>query len=117
MTDRASLGRQAEECALQLLIRQGMQLQARNWHCRNGELDLVMRDGDTLVFVEVRYRSHSGFGGAAASIDRRKRQRISRAALHYLQQHPADAQRACRFDVVALDGNHPPQWIRQAFEG
>ena len=117
MSERATLGRAAETRALELLCNRGLLLMARNWRCRGGELDLVMSDGDTLVFVEVRYRSHTGWGGAAASVDARKRQRLTCAALSYLQQHPQLASRPCRFDVVALDGNASPQWIRNAFEG
>ena len=84
---------------------------------RLGELDLIMRDDDHLVFVEVRYRSHAAWGGAAASVDARKQARLIRAAEQFLQQHPALARLACRFDVVALDGEQPPDWLQGAFTG
>ncbi|MFP4130718.1 MAG: YraN family protein [Thiohalospira sp.] len=108
-------GDAAEERALNYLRGQGLTLITRNWHCRMGELDLVMRDGEELVIVEVRQRSRSGYGTAAESITATKRQRLTRATRHYLQRHPPEAQRPVRFDVVALDGNGDPEWIRHAF--
>ena len=68
-----SRGVAAEKAASDYLERAGLRIVARNWHCRYGELDIVARDGGTLVFVEVRQRRASGFGGAAASIDAAKR--------------------------------------------
>lgn len=85
-----------------------------NYRCRFGEIDLVMRDGEALVFVEVRMRSREGFGGAAASIDWRKREKLVRAARHYLSRLPQVP--ACRFDAVLIDGEGRPQWIRSAFD-
>ena len=113
---RAAAGRQAETLALELLQRKGLRLLQRNWRCRGGELDLVMLDGNVLVFVEVRFRRHQGWGGAAASIDQRKRQHLTTAAQIYLQQHPELASTPCRFDVIAIDGHQPPEWIRNAFD-
>jgi putative endonuclease len=87
---------------------------ARNYRTRMGEIDLVAREGDTLVFVEVRLRSNARFGGAAESVDRRKRLRIESAARHFLarlQREPA-----CRFDVVTLEGDSVAEWLRGAFE-
>lgn len=109
-------GREAEDAALQHLLRQGLTLVARNYRCRMGELDLIMRDGEALVFVEVRYRRSSRFGGALESVDGRKRARLVQAALHYLQSSAAD--RPSRFDVVALTGaagSLSLQWIKDAF--
>ncbi len=77
---RQSAGQAAEGWALTHLEEHGMRLLARNWRCRLGELDLVMLDGDTVVFVEVRYRRHSAWGGAEGSVDARKRARVSAAA-------------------------------------
>ncbi len=85
-----------------------------NYRCRHGEIDLIMRDGDTLVFVEVRYRRNRDYGGAAASVGRNKIRKIVKTGLHYLQRHHLDT--ACRFDVVAIDGDGEPQWIQRAFE-
>lgn len=110
-------GRRGEEQALAHLLAQGLHLRERNYRCRQGEIDLIMSEGDLLVFVEVRRRTHPGFGGAAASIDAGKRRRIAVCAERYLQDHPGHG--ACRFDVVAIDGDGPEtrvRWIRAAFE-
>ncbi len=115
---RQAIGQHAEQLAEHYLLNQGLRLQQRNYRCRGGEIDLIMLEGETLVFVEVRYRKHQGFGGAAASVDRRKQQRLRLAAQHYLQRHPAN--RACRFDVIAISptagGQNNVQWITNAIE-
>jgi len=108
-------GKDAENQASRYLQRHGMTLLSRNHRCRGGEIDLVMRDRDTLVFVEVRLRSHRAFGGALASVDRRKQQRLIIAAQHYLQQQPWSG--PCRFDVVGIDAGGRCDWIRDAFPG
>lgn len=114
MARTQQLGDAAEAHAVAHLQRAGLHLVERNYRCRGGEIDLVMRDGDQLVFVEVRYRSRAGFGGAAASVDGRKQQRLITAASHYLQQRRVNC--ACRFDVVAIDGQaHRIDWLRDAF--
>lgn len=113
MTERQARGAQAEERARAHLEHAGLKLLARNYRCPRGELDLVMADGDTLVFVEVRFRRSTAFGSAAESVDARKRARLIAAAEHYLLAHPAD--RPCRFDVVAADGNASVEWLRDAF--
>lgn len=113
-------GQAAEDHALEHLRGQGLRLLARNWRCKGGELDLVMLDADTVVFVEVRYRLHAGFGGALGSIDGRKQKRLTLAANLFLQSEPRWAQKPCRFDVVALQGQghagQPLQWLKNAFE-
>lgn len=113
-------GLAAETQALEYLQGQGLQLLARNWRCKGGELDLVMLDADTVVFVEVRYRLHAGFGGALGSIDRRKQNRVVLAARVFLHQQPRWGDHPCRFDVVALQGSQhagrPLQWLKNAFE-
>ena len=102
-------GRQAEDRALDYLQQQGLSLVVRNYACRFGEIDLVMRERQCLVFVEVRLRRSAHFGGAAASVDHAKQHRLWRTAEHYLMRH---AQRpACRFDLVAIDGE-VLRWIR-----
>jgi putative endonuclease len=95
-------GRQAEDRALAYLLRQGLVLIERNARSRRGEIDLVMRDAGTLVFVEVRQRRHRRFGGAAASIVATKQARLWRAAEVYLLRfaHPPP----CRFDAICIDG-------------
>ncbi|NIF25993.1 YraN family protein [Pantoea sp. Tr-811] len=113
-------GQAAESQALDYLQGQGLQLLARNWRCKGGELDLVMLDADTVVFVEVRYRLHAGFGGALGSIDGRKQKRLVLAATLFLQKEARWASYPCRFDVVALQGSQhagrPLQWLKNAFE-
>lgn len=117
---RQSAGREAEAFALRYLQQQGLQLIAQNWSCKRGELDLVMLDGDTVVFVEVRYRRHSAWGGALESVDFRKQQKLVLAAQLFLQSETQWAAAACRFDVVAIEGDPasgpPLNWIRHAFE-
>ncbi len=115
-----SSGKAAEALARQHLEQQGLRLLAQNWHCRRGELDLVMLDTDTVVFVEVRYRRHAAWGGAIESVDARKREKLTMAAMHFLQQESRWAKHPCRFDVIAINsqGNAPPQlnWIQNAFD-
>ncbi|MFZ5555904.1 MAG: YraN family protein [Pseudomonadota bacterium] len=107
-------GEQAETQAAALLAARGLRLVQRNYRCRFGEIDLIMRDGKTLVFVEVRARTHRGYGGAAASIDANKQARVVRAARHYLatlRELPA-----CRFDAVLFEADGTAHWIPSAFE-
>jgi putative endonuclease len=106
-------GQAAEQAALEYLSRAGLTLVARNWRCRQGEIDLIMRDGDTLVFVEVRQRSSPGFGGAAASIGQAKQQRLLRSAQHYLQTLPSVP--PCRFDAICFDGERR-SWLKNCLE-
>ena len=113
-----SRGRDFELAAEQHLEKYGLTLVTRNHLCRGGELDLVMRDGRTLVFVEVRYRRSSRYGSAAESVDRRKQARIVRAAQHFLLTHRQYQQSACRFDVLAIEGEGEARridWIKGAF--
>ncbi len=115
-TDAQRRGDDAEARALAHLVAHGLVPIARNVRFKVGELDLVMRDGATLVFVEVRRRRHAGWGDALASIDRGKARRIARAAQAFLQRHRGWASSPCRFDVVAFDAEDPrPRWVRQAF--
>ncbi len=116
---RIEQGQEAEQRAAEYLCRQGLKPLARNYRCRSGEIDLIMQSHDSLVFVEVRFRRHTGFGGAAASVDRRKQQRLLATAQYYLQKNQAFNQ-PCRFDVVAVvpgsDGTLSFDWIKNAFE-
>ncbi len=118
-TSRQAVGAEAERLASRFLIAQGLELVARNVRSRGGEIDLVMRDGDTVVFIEVRYRSDARFGSAAESVDGRKQRRIVDCAAHYLQRNPALARAPARFDVVAIRPSHGAdrlEWIRNAFQ-
>lgn len=113
---RALRGAAVETAALTHLQQAGLHLLARNVRYKGGELDLVMRDGNTTVFVEVRYRATVQFGGGAASVDLRKRRKLVLAAQLYLQLHPALARLPCRFDVVDASGEPVRlNWLRGAF--
>jgi putative endonuclease len=117
-TDRQLAGAAAEQAACEHLLAGGCQLLARNVGFRVGELDLVMREGQTVVFVEVRMRRDDRFGGALVSIDAAKRRKVARAAQAWLAAHPRLAQSPCRFDVVAVGAEaegSPCEWLRAAF--
>lgn len=110
-----NLGTEAEQFAAHFLQQQGLQLIASNYQCKFGEIDLVMRDHQSLVFVEVRLRSNQNFGNAASSITASKQQKLIRTAEHYLQQH---GNSACRFDAIVMskaDSQHI-EWIKNAFD-
>ncbi|HTP94728.1 MAG TPA: YraN family protein [Burkholderiales bacterium] len=107
-------GAAAENLAADFLRRHGLRLLEQNYRCRFGEIDLVMREGCTTVFVEVRQRAGSAFGSAAESITGAKRARLLAAARHYIARHGGDA--ALRFDALLLTGADPPriEWIKDA---
>src|ERR1700675_2644768 len=100
-------GAQAEDLALRFLLGQGLKLKQRNYACRVGEIGLILLDGATVVFVEVRMRSSRSFGGAAESITARKRGRLTAKARHYLSQEIATP--ACRFDAVPIEHDGAPE--------
>jgi putative endonuclease len=111
-------GKAAETQACRFLINHGLVLVDRNYRCRHGEIDLIMRDGRCMVFVEVRYRNKHRFAGGAETVDHRKQSKLTATAMHYLQSHPGAAARPARFDVVAIDGGlgeDRVDWIRDAF--
>jgi putative endonuclease len=110
--DRATAGARAEALAAAFLEARGLAILARNVRSRHGELDLVARDGATLVFVEVRLRRGTAFGGAAASITPAKQARLLAAARGYLATLPREP--PCRFDAVLLDALDPAriEWQR-----
>ena len=114
MNTRQAKGAAAERLAADYLIRQGLSVVEHNFRVRGGEIDLVCRDGKTTVFVEVRLRSRSDFGGAAASITATKQARLILAARHWLVRH---GETPCRFDCVLLDGleENTLEWLRNAF--
>ena len=113
-------GRAAEDQALGYLTNQGLILRERNYACRTGELDLVMQDGDTLVFIEVRFRSSIHYGLPIESVDNRKCQRLMRTAQHYMQTYNLTDQQPCRFDIISVQpdmsrGNiFSINWIKDA---
>src|SRR5690349_7285168 len=109
-----SRGREAEQMAAAFLESRGLTIVERNYRCRLGEIDLIAREGGTTVFVEVRQRSSSSFGGAAASITASKRAKLLRAARHYMSRLRTFPQ--CRFDALLIEGEPPRfEWIRNAF--
>jgi putative endonuclease len=109
----------AEQRAADYLKARGLAVLERNLRCKGGELDLVCLDHGVLAIVEVRQRARVDFGGAPASVDRRKQRKIIRAARFFLQRRAAWRGCAVRFDVVALDGlpdgEHRIEWIKDAF--
>ena len=114
--DTLTRGKEAEERASHYLQAQGLQLLARNYRSKRGEIDLILQDKDSLVFVEVRYRSYPHFGSATESVDRRKQSRLVACAQHYMQTHPHNCQQPCRFDVISITGQQPViEWIPNAF--
>jgi putative endonuclease len=114
-------GQTAESFARKHLEQNGLSLVAHNWRCKRGELDLIMLDGKTLVFVEVRFRKHAGWGGALESVDMRKRGKLIIAAQLFLQSEPRWNSSPCRFDVVAIEPDKQRDsfqlnWLKSAFE-
>jgi len=108
-------GSGAEKIALSYLQRQRLVLVEQNYRCRFGEIDLIMRDGETLVFIEVRMRTNEKYGGAAASITSKKQAKILRTARYYLTE--LEIESACRFDALLLSGinGREIEWLRDAF--
>ncbi|MEN8719872.1 MAG: YraN family protein [Oceanococcaceae bacterium] len=98
-------GQLAEDQACQFLQMRGLQLITRNFRCRRGEIDIIMNDGGTVVFVEVRQRQADALVGAAASVSSAKQQRLIAAARFWIARHPTHAAAFMRFDLVAIDGD------------
>ena len=115
-TPKQRAGDAAEDAAAKYLAAAGCRIVARNARYRDGEVDLVARECDVLVFVEVRMRVSLRFGGAAVSVNSLKQKRIARAAQHWLLGEYGERWPACRFDVVTVDGSGTIEWIRDAFQ-
>ncbi|PKO84187.1 MAG: YraN family protein [Betaproteobacteria bacterium HGW-Betaproteobacteria-11] len=113
MTSRQQKGQAGEDAAAAHLARHGLRLVERNFRVRGGEIDLICQDGPLTVFVEVRLRTSSGFGGAAASITAAKQGRLILAARHWLARS-GHGESPCRFDCVLIDGEQLT-WLRDAF--
>ncbi|MCV6588429.1 MAG: YraN family protein [Marinobacterium sp.] len=114
--DRQQIGKDAEHQAEHFLCQQGLKPVTRNFRSCYGEIDLIMMDGDELVFIEVRKRQWQQYGGAAESVDRSKRQKLIRTAQTYLLQLTNEP--VCRFDVIAFEGkaaSKTPLWYKDAF--
>lgn len=108
------IGQVFEKKAEHFLQEQGLKLVQRNFLCKTGEIDLIMRDQQTLVFVEVRFRKSTDFGGSEASISKTKRRHLILAAKYYLKKYYGNSVPLCRFDVVAVSGDNM-NWIKNAF--
>jgi len=118
----SSIGQKAEQEALNFLKQQGLKLITQNYYCRQGEIDLVMSDQQTLVFIEVRYRKSHHYGSSAESVTINKQKKIIHTAEHYLLHKVKTPTPACRFDVVAIYPSDSTQsslqfdWIKHAFQ-
>jgi putative endonuclease len=115
---KLNAGSAVEAAAAEWLKRQGLVLVEKNYRCKGGEIDLIMRAGMDLVFVEVRLRQRSNYGSAAESVTVTKQRRVICAARHFLATHPRWQNSACRFDVMATSdasGTTEWQWLRHAF--
>jgi putative endonuclease len=124
MVDTISAGKRAEDFARDYLQKNGLAFVQSNYRCKHGEIDLIMRDNKTIVFVEVRYRKSTRFGSGAETVDAKKQQKLLASASHYLQTHPKAARGSCRIDVVSLTAERGPagrpfavQWIPNAIQG
>jgi len=110
-----------ERFAAKFLTEKGLVVEASGYRCRGGEIDLICRDRDQLVIVEVRARRNTAHGHAADTVDRHKRRRLVLAARHYLMTHPDLSDTPLRFDVVAVDFKDDARprvrWIQNAFDG
>ena len=116
--DRAKIGSEAEQQAEKFLKAQGLKLIARNSRSRFGEIDLIMQANSTLVFIEVRKRTHREYGGAAASVDFRKQRKLIQTAKIWLANNYRYQNHNCRFDVIAIESNGEiPRciWYKDAF--
>lgn len=119
-TEKRIKGDDKERLAEGYLIAKGFHLIERNFLCKGGEIDLIMKDSsikgqEYLVFVEVRYRENQEYGGALASITPSKQKKLRRAAEYYLLQQFGNSPPACRFDVVGIEGENEIMWINNAF--
>ncbi|MFT7559631.1 MAG: putative endonuclease [Flavobacteriales bacterium] len=112
--NRASIGAKAEAEARRYLEKSGLIFITANESCKHGEIDLIMKDKDTYVFVEVRYRKHAQFGGALESITPSKQEKVRRSALYYLQKQKLYEKHPIRFDVVAMQAEECT-WLQGAF--
>ncbi len=114
-----TIGRETETLACEYLQAQGLHLLARNFQVPRGEIDLIMEDRQSLIFVEVRYRRNNHFGSGAETISYHKQRKLLTAAACYLQRNPQQAERPSRFDVVSIvmeNSRYSINWIRNAFQ-
>ena len=112
-----TIGKDVEVLARDYLQRQGLRFVVANYNCKCGEIDLIMRDGEVLVFVEVRHRKNSNYGDGMDSVTKTKQRKIIKAASYYLLKNNLFGKSSCRFDVVSSSGDADSelQWIKDAF--
>ena len=119
--NKRQFGYKKETLAANYLISQGIRLIERNYHCRMGEIDLIVQDRNYLVFVEVRFRHSISHGSSIETVDKFKQARIIRCAQHYLSKNPRAEFHPCRFDVIGIkigdvSGSNEIEWIQDAFQ-
>lgn len=115
---KTSLGKRAEESVHKYLKKQGLKSIAKNYLCKAGEIDLIMMDQGTLVFIEVKYRSRANYGSSAAQVTLSKQQKLEKAALRFLAENVQYQSLPCRFDVAGASGEASApgiHWIKGAF--
>ena len=112
--NKKQLGQAMEQKACDLLLAKGLYLITKNYYCPFGEIDLIMQDGNEIVFIEVRFRTHSDYGNAIESINYTKQQKLLKSATHYLQKNGLIDNIDCRFDVIGFS-NSKIEWIKDAF--
>ena len=118
MDSHLKKGQYAEQLACEYLEKEGLQLVQKNYGCPMGEIDLIMKDKEMLVFVEVRYRKNTQYGSGAETVTRNKQRKLLATAMHYLQRH-AKSNQTCRFDVISMTNETSTdkiQWIQDAFQ-
>lgn len=118
LSPRQEIGMAAQAIAKAFLCKQGLRYLTQNFTCPQGEIDLIMADKETIVFIEVRYRKRADFGSALDSITRRKQLKIMKTACVYMMKEACYHTKAMRFDVISLEGSldqAQPVWIKQAF--
>ncbi len=119
MEQRKQLGKDSEQLARKFLERQGYRLVQSNFHSKWGEIDLIMRKGQELLFVEVRSKSNFRYGQPAETVNDTKQEKIRKTAQLYLYQHQEFGQCDCRFDVIAIawqNGLAKIEWLADAFQ-
>jgi putative endonuclease len=114
-TQKRIVGDDKERLAEAYLVAKGFTLIERNFLCKGGEIDLIMKDQEYLVFIEVRYRESSEFGGALASITAGKQRKLRRAAEFYLLRQFGNTPPPCRFDVIGIERQDELEWVKNAF--
>jgi len=119
--NKRQFGYKKETLAVNYLMSQGIKLLERNYHCRMGEIDLIVQDHDYLVFVEVRFRRSISHGSSVETVDKFKQARIIRCAQHYLSKNRCAETYPCRFDVIGIKiddvtESNEIEWIRDAFQ-